>query len=57
MNNEILKQLEYIKLLVDELQSTNLANEKKNILTKYYTINQELFSVFFDHVYSFDKKY
>jgi len=53
----LVQQLSYLKDLVAELQNNNSTNEKKNILQKYFTLNEKLFCKFMDYIYSYDKKY
>jgi len=53
----LLKQLDFLNDLVNELQNNNSTNDKKNILNNYYLRDKELFSKFMDYIYSFDKKY
>lgn len=52
-----MKELQYINALQHELSSTNSANNKKEILQRFYEADPKLYDKCFSYIYDFDKKY
>lgn len=50
-------ELDYLINLKNELAENNSVLIKKEILRKYFDLNNDLFTKFMDYIYSFDKKY